>query len=632
MTNNSSSDRSSFMPDNDFVELLWEDGQIVMQGQSGRPKRSFVPTPFNPSYNNRFQDKDIKNEILPKQLNQFESGDPTVRHDFFTSDPPNDKDDDDDDSVPWINYPMVDDSLPNDFCSEFLAEFSGLNPNNVSISHNTDQIVRGSSSMENNRAPSKAVTGGSGGFTSRSGQLLESSQQHLNSVHAVKSKATDFGTGSSIVTRSRMPQPSGTSPLLNFSHFSRPVSLAKANLESMERLRSNEKASTAPTSSNPPESTLIQSTGGFKELRPSSANTPKEMVSLEHTQALCQQEMPRKNNNHTAVANSNCINQQGSGFAPQKGPETIVASSSVCSGNSAGAASDDPKHGLKRKDCEGEDSGNHSEDVEDESVGLKRPANVRATKAKRTRAAEVHNLSERRRRDRINEKMRALQELIPNCNKVDKASMLDEAIEYLKTLQLQVQMMSMGGSLCMPPMMLPPGMQQMHLPSMAPHYAQMGVGMGLNVRLGYGIGPLDMSSSPNCPLIPVPPIHCGTQFPCPTVPGAQVRPAMAGPGNLPMFAIPGLGAIPSAVPRIVPQLGSFSGLAVMANPVPVPASDTTTPLNCKEHQEHSMNLERKKSSSDSQKTPFAPSALAQSNQTLHSSGSGGVNSGNQNGT
>lgn len=72
-------------------------------------------------------------------------------------------------------------------------------------------------------------------------------------------------------------------------------------------------------------------------------------------------------------------------------------------------------------------------------------------------------LKSQRRRDRINEKMRALQELIPNCNKVrvfslfsiiyalqdidehymvvkvDKASMLDEAIEYLKSLQLQVQ-------------------------------------------------------------------------------------------------------------------------------------------------------------------------------------------------
>lgn len=62
--------------------------------------------------------------------------------------------------------------------------------------------------------------------------------------------------------------------------------------------------------------------------------------------------------------------------------------------------------------------------------------------SKRSRAAEVHNLSEKRRRNRINEKMKALQNLIPNSNKTDKASMLDEAIEYLKKLQLQVQMLS----------------------------------------------------------------------------------------------------------------------------------------------------------------------------------------------
>ncbi|CAM0948939.1 unnamed protein product [Alopecurus aequalis] len=65
-----------------------------------------------------------------------------------------------------------------------------------------------------------------------------------------------------------------------------------------------------------------------------------------------------------------------------------------------------------------------------------------ATRCKRRRAAQEHNLSERRRRDRINEKMRALQELVPHCNKTDRASMLDEAIEYLKSLQLQVQVMS----------------------------------------------------------------------------------------------------------------------------------------------------------------------------------------------
>ncbi|KAF4378145.1 hypothetical protein F8388_009059 [Cannabis sativa] len=76
-------------------------------------------------------------------------------------------------------------------------------------------------------------------------------------------------------------------------------------------------------------------------------------------------------------------------------------------------------------------------EVEFESGDGKKHA--RGASTKRSRAAEVHNLSERRRRDRINEKMKALQELIPRCNKSDKASMLDEAIEYLKSLQLQVQ-------------------------------------------------------------------------------------------------------------------------------------------------------------------------------------------------
>ncbi|WVZ73243.1 hypothetical protein U9M48_021572 [Paspalum notatum var. saurae] len=72
-------------------------------------------------------------------------------------------------------------------------------------------------------------------------------------------------------------------------------------------------------------------------------------------------------------------------------------------------------------------------------------------RGKRSRAAEVHNLSEKRRRSRINEKMKALQTLIPNSSKTDKASMLDDAIEYLKQLQLQVQMLSLRNGLFLPP-------------------------------------------------------------------------------------------------------------------------------------------------------------------------------------
>lgn len=137
----------------------------------------------------------------------------------------------------------------------------------------------------------------------------------------------------------------------------------------------------------------------------------------------------------------------------------------------AAAVADD----RKRKSREADDTECQSEDIDFEAAVGKKQARGSAS-TKRSRAAEVHNLSERRRRDRINEKMRALQELIPRCNKSDKASMLDEAIEYLKSLQLQVQMMSMGCG--MVPMMYPAGMQQ-YMPAMG-----MGMGMGIGMDMG----------------------------------------------------------------------------------------------------------------------------------------------------
>nr|CBY05403.1 ALCATRAZ-like protein [Lepidium appelianum] len=73
---------------------------------------------------------------------------------------------------------------------------------------------------------------------------------------------------------------------------------------------------------------------------------------------------------------------------------------------------------------------------------------------KRNIDAQFHNLSEKRRRSKINEKMKALQKLIPNSNKTDKASMLDEAIEYMKQLQLQVQTLAVMNGLGLNPMQL----------------------------------------------------------------------------------------------------------------------------------------------------------------------------------
>lgn len=60
----------------------------------------------------------------------------------------------------------------------------------------------------------------------------------------------------------------------------------------------------------------------------------------------------------------------------------------------------------------------------------------------------------------------------------DKASMLDEVIEYLKQLQAQIHMMSRVS-----PLMLPSAMQQqLHMSMMNP--------MGLGMEMGMGMGPV----------------------------------------------------------------------------------------------------------------------------------------------
>ncbi|EFJ16455.1 hypothetical protein SELMODRAFT_422025 [Selaginella moellendorffii] len=65
-------------------------------------------------------------------------------------------------------------------------------------------------------------------------------------------------------------------------------------------------------------------------------------------------------------------------------------------------------------------------------------------RARRGQATDPHSIAERLRRERIAERMKSLQELVPNSNKTDKASMLDEIIDYVKFLQLQVKVLSMS--------------------------------------------------------------------------------------------------------------------------------------------------------------------------------------------
>ncbi|KAL2895044.1 Transcription factor bHLH85 [Bienertia sinuspersici] len=63
-------------------------------------------------------------------------------------------------------------------------------------------------------------------------------------------------------------------------------------------------------------------------------------------------------------------------------------------------------------------------------------------RASRGTATDPQSLYARKRRERINERLRILQNLVPNGTKVDISTMLEEAVSYVKFLQLQIQLLS----------------------------------------------------------------------------------------------------------------------------------------------------------------------------------------------
>ncbi|XP_024310948.1 transcription factor BHLH089 isoform X2 [Brachypodium distachyon] len=90
-----------------------------------------------------------------------------------------------------------------------------------------------------------------------------------------------------------------------------------------------------------------------------------------------------------------------------------------------------------RKQAKGKSS--KSKQADDEP-----PRDYVHVRARRGQATDSHSLAERVRREKITIKMKMLQDLVPGCNKViGKALMLDEIINYVQSLQQQVEFLSM---------------------------------------------------------------------------------------------------------------------------------------------------------------------------------------------
>ncbi|KAG2258876.1 hypothetical protein Bca52824_078170 [Brassica carinata] len=119
----------------------------------------------------------------------------------------------------------------------------------------------------------------------------------------------------------------------------------------------------------------------------------------------------------------------------------------------------------------GYDSTDFTEDSEESTYQSSRLDDVRPQVPARTSNVLVKRRRKQKQTNDTNKKMRNLQDLLPNSQKDDNEALLDEAINYMTTLQHQVQMMTMGNRFVTPATMLPLG----------PQYSQMGLATGMQM-------------------------------------------------------------------------------------------------------------------------------------------------------
>ncbi|QCD79396.1 phytochrome-interacting factor 3 [Vigna unguiculata] len=405
--------------DQELVELLWQNGQVVLHSQTHR--------------------KPVVNSITQRPLQRaFQS---TLR----ASEPFGNSSNliQDDETVSWIQYPL-EDPLEQEFCSNLLSELPQCDVESYKQIKPFEEAKF--TKLDASGAPhvlvsSQSPTVKSSSFQEFSGIPIPAPRFHVSD--SPQKNNNDLGGGPCKVQ--------------NFTHFSPTLNVSSAlpNAHFRDKITGN-------TSKNEVRECSLMTVGSsYCGSNHMTQDPDASRASSNGVWTTTLSVDPEAVRDH--VPRTIPLSEKGK----SEMLEPTATSSSGGSGSSLGktCSLSTRNQSQKRKTIDVEESEDHSEDTELKSpVGNK--TSQRTGSARRNRAAEVHNLSERRRRDRINEKMKALQQLIPHSSKTDKASMLEEAIEYLKSLQLQLQLMWMGSG--MAPMMFP-GIQ---------HYmSQMGMGM-----------------------------------------------------------------------------------------------------------------------------------------------------------
>ncbi|KAA8541232.1 hypothetical protein F0562_025161 [Nyssa sinensis] len=125
----------------------------------------------------------------------------------------------------------------------------------------------------------------------------------------------------------------------------------------------------------------------------------------------------------------------GSDFPGSKKRKAMDVSES----SSGNPSPPDSENGIRRKNSSGRGKKVKINEIEGEK--LKEVVHVRA---RRGQATDSHSLAERVRRGKINERIKCLKDIVPGCYKtMGMAVMLDEIINYVHSLQNQVEFLSM---------------------------------------------------------------------------------------------------------------------------------------------------------------------------------------------
>nr|XP_043609263.1 transcription factor bHLH62-like [Erigeron canadensis] len=148
--------------------------------------------------------------------------------------------------------------------------------------------------------------------------------------------------------------------------------------------------------------------------------------------------------------NANCRKRKA--ISKGKGKETQISTLSAKDNkaekeesDAKRSKSDEEGNGMeKEKEKEKEEGNKNPKQTKENAKLAEPPKDYIHVRARRGQATDSHSLAERVRREKISERMKFLQDLVPGCNKVTgKAVMLDEIINYVQSLQRQVEFLSM---------------------------------------------------------------------------------------------------------------------------------------------------------------------------------------------